>query len=655
MRLLFAFLLLLTSSSALAQTYTARSLGGPDKAYIREMHITPSGDIFIRTVDGWYIKDAEKDTFEMHLGTFWDPDHIAIDSTGRVFGLIDGEIKLLNGNRSFWVNMTTPFPSKKPAAKISIDDLGNIYSSLGNVIAQISKGLVVDLDTLPATGAIRETYAVGDTLVAITSTRIYAQVNDGQWMLLDTLPSATTSIEFSPYGYVIGTATSGIYLLDRIGGEWRFISDNQPDWQVNDVLYHNGRIYSANGNNLYTTSDLGQTWIEGTGRIRTMPVNVLAEHDGRIYAGTGREGLFYSDNEGVTWSAYNGGFAESWVTSIYEYKGDIYTGSNINAVHRLSSDGKWTDQHNGIRAGATITAFTDRNDTLYALDDRSGLYKWVSDSSAWIKKPLTFTVSSEYMDMDWLDDRTLVVVSEGVEILDVPTNSFTRTQFGENQIYDLEIAEGKMYIAVNDGLRVSEDRGENWRLLRTGKMTKVLAFGQTILAQLIDGNIWRSNDAGETWSQIAKEFGGIFRAGDLVFSRSKDSLLYTDLQSGWRLAMANILKLNELALTPTGRLLAGLNDRGLFELLPVSAVEPHQASKPDDLKIYPNPAGKSVTIETDAASIEVYNALGQFVASIERPVGSTVTFAVSDLTPGVYSLKAMTSEGVRTTRLIVTR
>ena len=118
--------------------------------------------------------------------------------------------------------------------------------------------------------------------------------------------------------------------------------------------------------------------------------------------------------------------------------------------------------------------------------------------------------------------------------------------------------------------------------------------------------------------------------------------------------MANILKLNELALTPTGRLLAGLNDRGLFELLPVSAVEPHQASKPDDLKIYPNPAGKSVTIEPDAASIEVYNSLGQFVASIE-PVGSTFSFSVADLAPGIYSLKARTSEGVRTTRLVVTR
>ncbi|HET6511992.1 MAG TPA: T9SS type A sorting domain-containing protein, partial [Candidatus Kapabacteria bacterium] len=146
-----------------------------------------------------------------------------------------------------------------------------------------------------------------------------------------------------------------------------------------------------------------------------------------------------------------------------------------------------------------------------------------------------------------------------------------------------------------------------------------------------------------------------FRAGDLLFARNNNSLLSTDLQGEWQLALADIASLNELALMPSGRLLAGLNDRGLFELLPVSAVELHQASKPADLKIYPNPAGKSVTIETDAASIEVYNSLGQFVASIERPVGSTVTFAVSDLTPGVYSLKAMTSEGVRTTRLIVTR
>ena len=72
-----------------------------------------------------------------------------------------------------------------------------------------------------------------------------------------------------------------------------------------------------------------------------------------------------------------------------------------------------------------------------------------------------------------------------------------------------------------------------------------------------------------------------------------------------------------------------------------------------DCVIYPNPAKDFVKIDgTEAAEVQVYNALGQLV----KTVRNSNEINVSNLTEGVYLLRIMDAKGVsQTERITVIR
>ena len=79
--------------------------------------------------------------------------------------------------------------------------------------------------------------------------------------------------------------------------------------------------------------------------------------------------------------------------------------------------------------------------------------------------------------------------------------------------------------------------------------------------------------------------------------------------------------------------------------------------KAGDLQIYPNPATEVVYVKstTTINTIEVMNFLGQQVYTIKGVDSRTAKVNVTSLKTGVYFVKVSTEQGIRTTKITVTR
>lgn len=78
----------------------------------------------------------------------------------------------------------------------------------------------------------------------------------------------------------------------------------------------------------------------------------------------------------------------------------------------------------------------------------------------------------------------------------------------------------------------------------------------------------------------------------------------------------------------------------------------NEQSKNDHINIFPNPATDNLTIETtDKATIEILNIAGQLIKTI-RTTEKQTSIDVSDLSGGVYIIKAKTEKGVAVKKFV---
>ncbi len=661
-RSLAIFLILLfTSSDLSAQTHTMRSLHGPDGASIYEIDISPDGRFFVSTSKELYYHGPTDLRFSTIPRVFAAPS-IAIDSNGKVYYSDANGVGTVEGQILNEVVGLSPFKTKNA---ILIVDRTTLTIISGSVFARLINGNWV-YDTLP--GGVGDVQIKGDTLVASTGAGLYYKVEgaDIEWTKIGSqISGSIRTFELTPIGLIAGTRSQGVWISDRIGGELRSISNNLDDWQINDVLYSDGRIYTSHPNNIYTTSDLGETWIEGQDRIRTLRVDALAAHNGVVYAAS--DGLFISEDQGESWRALNVGFAESQVSAIIEYKGDVWTGSTLSAVHKYWPSGdSWLDQNRGLRSNGTVMKFIVHADTLYALEQRGGLFKWRWDSSAWVSVPLTFSVSSLYYDMEMLDERTAVIVSESVHILDLVTGAFTRKQFGEFQIRDVEVANNKIYLASDSGLFASADRGITWEGIGVGRFYKVAVVGGVIVTEVSATRLLRSTDEGKTWDVLDERLDDLHRIDDKLYAIRNITYVSSDKGTTWQpFADKSISELHSMYKTSTGQMLVGVNSEGLMEAVTASGVADKIKAPAFRIGTSPNPFASKLTITYEplgAATVEIniYNEAGQVVASLLRsgsaePGTHSIEWDARDLPSGAYIVEVRDAVRIESSKVMLTR
>ena len=170
------------------------------------------------------------------------------------------------------------------------------------------------------------------------------------------------------------------------GGEGLFVShDDAKTWtptglrdrNVRGLMSHGAALYASTEDGGVFRSDDATTWQPRNEGLTQLHVPALAGLGGRIYAGTGGDGVFTSSNGGVTWSAIPDGLEHRHVISLAAHDGAIHAGTS-GGVYRLDERAsRWSAT--GL---AGVWAFTTHEAVLYA-GAADGVYRWEIDADRW--------------------------------------------------------------------------------------------------------------------------------------------------------------------------------------------------------------------------------------------------------------------------------
>lgn len=507
----------------------------------------------------------------------------------------------------------------------------------------------------------------------------------------------------------------GIYKTIDNGASWFQVNTGLPSGNkvigslvANDTVFFAGIFSVGNGFQIYKSVDHGANWMLSSGI--TSEIYKLSICDDKIYIAT-NNGVYYS-TDGVVWTSVNTGLSNTIVTTLAVNGLDIFAGT-LGGVYLLSNgDSVWVSVNNGMTANK-INSFSNVGNNLFAGSETAGIFLTTDNGNTWDAKNnglsdlhiISMCTSgtsvyaggygsvhktSDYGD-NWSSTNAGIPFNEVNTIVASGTNVFIGTYSGVSRSFDggttwsasntglsstdvrsITISEtNDIYAAIyNVGVFMSTNNGSNWTNISNGfvgiSYVNCLAASDIyIIAGLNDFNppVITSNDYGTTWKVGSNGLFGhtvntLRTIGNSVFAGLNDGVFYTNNNGDDWIDMSQGLPANSV--TSIGRddscIYAGVAGHGVWKR-PISdfAIDftgNNVIDLSSNLKIYPNPVGEILFIETDEnATIEIINMQGQIIETLILTDKSN-SVDISGLSHGVYSLRIKTENGTTVSKLI---
>lgn len=410
---------------------------------------------------------------------------------------------------------------------------------------------------------------------------------------------------------IIYVATSkGLYKGDLDKNKWIQIYNKEI---LNILLFEDypGRIIASAGEiGVLRTDDYGETWKEinnGLGfhwhRSGKNRYSVLAssKKTGAIFVTNSTwgssGGLYSSDNYGTNWRLLTSNMPESWLdtsrrmnavavdretdeiflaSSRYIYKSDN-NGETWEQLISKPVDNGW--QHTGINVfGHTrqIVVTNEKPEIMFIATADHGMVKSVNGGKSWNPVKSLGKNADNVWDIALCGVKPEKVYVIGSSISGDLCSSYS-LNYGENwktlckglgktnrneKIYikQNDRACNTLYIAGNDGIRVSYDSGNSWdgKPLLSGKVINALLLDKSNTNKLFAGTndgLFISNDEGKTWikaninaTQITSIFQSVKSKNVLLvgtgLNKKNSSSVYKseDYGESWRPVFTGIRK-----------------------------------------------------------------------------------------------------------------
>lgn len=320
-------------------------------------------------------------------------------------------------------------------------------------------------------------------------------------------------------------------------------------------------------NGVYRSTDNGQTWTQAISGLPQNPtIRALLALSNRILVGT-NNGVYVSTNAGQSWSLSNQGIpAETAILSFtIGASNSIIVGTNRGAYRSTDNGQTWTEINNGLRITsplliqASVNCLTTNGSTLLAacnslLPELTGIFRSTDNGNTWTLIPGTAPGGDRYFSGFAVSGSTIFLTLGGPRLL------------------------GGLLIDGN--VYRSTDNGNTWTLITNGMIHPVaygvLADGPRIFVWGYDG-IYRSTDNGNTWVAshaglepkllahafhqsgtsyfIATDFYGVYRSTD-------NGATWTAVNSG--LTTANGRPRSVFDITSVGSTLIASADNGVY-------------------------------------------------------------------------------------------
>jgi photosystem II stability/assembly factor-like uncharacterized protein len=280
------------------------------------------------------------------------------------------------------------------------------------------------------------------------------------------------------------------------------------------VIAKKGRIVAGTSAGILLSDDKGQTWCAANinPNDKAAVFSLTVDASGTVYAGLSRYGVLVSEDNGDSWKLYNTGLNKGGPRSSYAM---LASGNNIlkgtfeSGVYLSPDKGKtWQPSNNGIPLNlidnkmVSVSQLVQNDKTVYALTDLGVRYS--NDKGKTWSKP----------------------VHNGIERL--------------GYMQSLAVYKNNLFTGIGTsqkGVFLSTDNGENWKPagLKDKAVSALFIAANGIVYAGAEGEISRSADNGKTWTAI----GTGLPAKSAVYA---------------------------IGMTPDGKLLAGINRKGIYLL-----------------------------------------------------------------------------------------
>lgn len=323
---------------------------------------------------------------------------------------------------------------------------------------------------------------------------------------------------------------------------------------------------------LFTTINAYPQW-ERTSGPEGNSIQSLDNINGKLYAGTGSDGLYVSTDAGLSWSPRNSGIEYTDVRKVITSSGNLIVGT-ASGVYLSTDDGQsWTQtgsfpardlavKDNFVFAASSGVYRSTDNGLTWQITDlfqgffwsvtvsdntilagSSSIHRSTNNGDTWerltgfLAKP-NFSMFSKG-DTIFIGRRNEILISYdngfNYEVVEIPI------EFDIFNIYDFTSVGSTLYMGTSyNGVYKSTNSGINWSPVIEGMGPKdiraVTSTGSTLIAGAHYSGMYRSTNNAASWNKAnngflaASTIDEIFSDGEFVYAGTRDGLYITDDQ-----------------------------------------------------------------------------------------------------------------------------
>jgi photosystem II stability/assembly factor-like uncharacterized protein len=365
---------------------------------IRNLVVSPLGSLFTNSVGSELYKSDNTDLtwskVQFNGESNFIPYCVAINNKGEIVATdVEGKALLSTDDGVTWINRTLGFPHN--AISIFASPKGDFYCGTTGLGVYKLPHNALSWSRLNNHINLLTTWSIAyngtNCLLAGTDkSGVYISTDKGEnWITgaqADQIQEpGVTELMFSnnnrayACGTISGLSNSNCYYSQNNGIQW-FKIPTLENIMINQFFdLNNNQMLAGTTNGIYSSSDLGSSWIKSESALDQLAVRCLAKDS----LGA-KNGIFISLDNAVSWNPVNNGIDSMNISSIaVSSKDDIYATPFFGGIYKSTNQGQsWTKIFNGYD-GSYPVSITVIKDDIYLLDVYKGLFKSTDDGNSW--------------------------------------------------------------------------------------------------------------------------------------------------------------------------------------------------------------------------------------------------------------------------------
>lgn len=179
----------------------------------------------------------------------------------------------------------------------------------------------------------------------------------------------------------VGTQGSGVFFSTNNGDSWALAGEN---WNVagdganhiNVLSVDGGKIYAGTNYGVFLSTDNGANWVSrGLTDDTLLNIQALAASDGNLYAGTFKNDIFFSSNDGENWISIDNGTANMNLHFIAVSGENLFVGINGGVSLSTNNGANWFAEDSGLITDSQYGCLTVSNGNLFTVYNRWGIFR----------------------------------------------------------------------------------------------------------------------------------------------------------------------------------------------------------------------------------------------------------------------------------------